>query len=99
MNRYVKLNYTSTLDGSVLTLTCENEMSNINTTDEQILKVTCHGNGSWIPDPAKFIKSCSSFTTVPPGIVHSVHIWGIIGLCFVRIRPDFFGCMVTLMMM
>ena len=67
----VKLYYTSTLDGSVLTLICENEMSNINTwstTDEQILNVTCHNNGSWIPDPADFIKTCSSFTTAPLGI-------------------------------
>ena len=67
MNRNVKLNYTSTLDGSVLILTCENEMSNMSTTDEQILSVTCHSNGSWTPDPAEFIESCSPFTTVPPG--------------------------------
>ena len=64
MNRNVRLNYSSnsTLDGSVLTLTChsEYEMSNINpsTTDEQVLKVTCHSK-TWIPDPADFIKSCS----------------------------------------
>ena len=62
---YVKLNYISTLDGSVLTLTCENEMSNMNTTDEEILNVTCHSNGSWIPDPADFIRSCSPLITVP----------------------------------
>ena len=71
-------------------LTCENELSNINTTDKQILSVTCHSNGSWIPDPADFIKSCSSFTTVPPGIVHSVQM-RIVGLCFVRIKPDFYA--------
>ena len=65
MNRNVKLNYSSTLDGSVLILTCENEMSNINTTDEQIFIMTCHSNGNWIPDPADF--TCSSFITVPPG--------------------------------
>ena len=69
----VKLNYTSTLEGSVLTLTCENEMPNVNTTDKLILHVTCHSNGSWIPNPADFIKSCSSFTTAPPGILHSVN--------------------------
>ena len=87
MNRYyVKLNYTTTLDGSVLTLTCENEMSNINTTDEEILNVTCHSKGSWIPNPADFIKSCSPFTTVSlvPGTdflhsldnnqIHCVHV-------------------------
>ena len=66
MNRNVKPNYSSTLDGSVLILTCENEMPSINTTDEQILNVTCHSNGNWIPDPAEF--TCSSFTTTPPGI-------------------------------
>ena len=66
VNRYyVKLNYTSTLEGSVLILTCENDniiMSNMNTTDEQILNVTCHNNASWIPNPADFIKSCLLFT-------------------------------------
>ena len=67
MNRNVKLNYSSTLDGSVLILTCENEMSNVNTTDEQILSVTCHSNASWIPNPAEF--TCLSFTTILPGIV------------------------------
>ena len=73
MNRNVKLNYTSTLDGFVLTLTCKNEMSNMNTTDEEILNVTCHSNAtSWIPDPADFIKSCSpiTVTTVPLGTVN-----------------------------
>ena len=71
----VKLNYTSTLEGSVLTLTCENEIPNINTstTDKQSLSITCHSNGDWIPNPANFIKSCSSFTTAPPGILHSVN--------------------------
>ena len=68
VDRHVKLNYSSTLDGSVLTLVCENE---INTTGKEILSVTCHSNGNWIPDPAKF--TCSSFTTVavtlPSGIV------------------------------
>ena len=66
VNRNVKLNYSSTLDGSVLTLTCAYEISNINLntgiTDEQTLHVTCHSNKTWIPDPVDFIKSCS-----PPG--------------------------------
>ena len=68
VDRNVKLNYNSTLDGSVLILTCENEIS-ISNTNEQILQVTCHSNGSWIPDPADF--TCLSFTTVTllPGII------------------------------
>ena len=66
----MKLNYSSTLDNSVLILTCENEMSN--TTDEQILIVTCRNNGNWIPNPAEF--TCSSFKTVPPGI-YMVHLY------------------------
>ena len=65
MDSNVELNFTSTLDGPVLILSCENEMSNINTTDEQILSVICHSNGSWVPDPAEFIES--SFTTASPG--------------------------------
>ena len=56
-----KLNYSSTLEGSILTLTCENDTS----TDKQTLNVTCHRNGSWIPDPADF--TCSKFQTIPPG--------------------------------
>ena len=60
-----KLNYTSTLEGSILTLICENDTS----TDGDILRlsVICHSSGSWIPDPAQFTCSSSSFTTVPPG--------------------------------
>ena len=58
------LNYSSTLEGSVLTLICENEMS-LNST--MTLSVTCDSNGSWIPNPADFIQSCSPFsTTVSP---------------------------------
>ena len=71
MNSNVKLYFSSTLDGYVLILTCENEIltSNTNDTDEQILQVTCHSNAtSWVPDPADFIKSCSSFSTTLPGI-------------------------------
>ena len=42
----VKLNYIS-----VLTLTCENEIPNINasTTDKQHLNITCHSNGNGFP--------------------------------------------------
>ena len=54
VNSNVMLNYSSTLEGAVLTLTCENDTS----TDEQALNVTCHCSGSWIPDPAQF--TCSS---------------------------------------
>ena len=63
MDRNIKLHYSSTLEGLVLTLTCEHEMSNMNVTDEVTLSVTCHSNGSWIPDPADFIESCSPFAT------------------------------------
>ena len=68
VNRYVKLNFNSTLEGSVLILTCENEnlISTTNATDEQILEVICHSTAtSWIPDPTDFIESCSmsSLTT------------------------------------
>ena len=65
MDRNIKLNYSSTLEGSVLTMTCEIEMS-LNSTTETTLSVTCHSNGSWIPNPAEF--TCSSFITVLPGI-------------------------------
>ena len=69
VNNNVKPNYNSTLDGSVLILTCENEIDistymHMNTTDEQVLRVTCHSSGNWIPDPAQF--TCSEFATVPP---------------------------------
>ena len=66
MNRNLKLNLISTLEGSLLTLTCENEIS-FNSTTETILSVTCDSNGSWIPNPADFIQSCSPFsTTISP---------------------------------
>ena len=62
MNSNVKLNYTSTLEGSVLVLTCEKEISNImKTTDEQVLIATCYSSGSWTPDPSEF--ACLIFTT------------------------------------
>jgi hypothetical protein len=76
-NRYVKLNFSSTLEGFVLIVTCENEklMSNINSTDEQILKVICHSNAtSWNPDPTDFIESCSSVTTALPGTEQTCYI-------------------------
>jgi hypothetical protein len=71
VNRNVTLFYNSTLEGSrsVLILTCENPRS----TDEQILSVTCHSGGNWIPDPAQF--TCSKFTTSSSGtkivLIHS----------------------------
>ena len=66
VDRNIKLNYISTLEGFVLTLTCENDIS-LNSTTETTLGVTCDSNGSWIPNPADFIQSCSSFsTTVSP---------------------------------
>ena len=55
MNRNIKLDYISTLEGFVLILTCDNA---------EILNVTCHSNESWIPDPADFIESCSLFTVI-----------------------------------
>ena len=36
------LDYNSTLEGSVLTLTCENDTSR--STDEEIVTVTCHSS-------------------------------------------------------
>ena len=66
VNRNLKLNLISTLEGSLLTLTCENEIS-LNSANETSLNVTCDSNGSWIPNPADFIQSCSPFsTTVSP---------------------------------
>ena len=70
VNRHVKLNFSSTLEGSVLTLTCENEnlMSTTNAADEQVLQVICLSNTtSWNPDPTDFIESCSIIiaTTLP----------------------------------
>ena len=67
VSRNFKLNYNSTLEGSVLILTCENEIS-FNSVNETTLNVTCDSNGSWIPNPADFIQSCSPFSkTVSPG--------------------------------
>jgi hypothetical protein len=48
----------------------------MNTTesDKEVLNVTCHSNGSWIPDPADFIQSCLPFTvttlTVSQGTIN-----------------------------
>ena len=65
MDRNIKLDYSSTLEGSVLTLTCENEMFNMSSigSDAEILSVICDSNGRWIPDPIDFIQSCSPFST------------------------------------
>ena len=70
VDRNVMLNYSSTLEGFILTLTCQNEIDILhissNATNEQILSVICHSSGNWIPDPTQF--NCSSSTTaVPPG--------------------------------
>ena len=66
VNRNLKLNLISTLESSVLTLTCENEISR-NSTNETTLNVTCDSNGNWIPNPADFIQSCAApfSTTIP----------------------------------
>ena len=61
------LNYNSTLEGSVLILTCENDTS----ANEQTLNAICHSNGNWIPDPAQF--TCSLITTVPSGTEILIH--------------------------
>ena len=72
VNRYyVNLSFNSTLEGSVLILTCQNEKL-MHTTDKckQTLEVICLSNTtSWNPDPTDFIESCSisSFTTPLPG--------------------------------
>ena len=65
MDKNVILNYSSTLEGSVLTLTCTCKHDTY--TDGELLRlsVTCHSNGNWIPDPTQF--TCSPSTTVPPG--------------------------------
>ena len=81
VNSGVKLNYNSTLDGSGLILTCENVISNVNT---KIHGVTCHDNGSWIPDPAEFIESCSSFITASQGNLIKKRILFIIYNCTTR---------------
>ena len=58
MDRNVTLNYNSTLAGSksVLVLTCEGDIPAVSII-KQIITVTCHSSGSWIPDPAQF--TCS----------------------------------------
>ena len=93
MNSNVKLNFSSALEGAVLILTCENKnlRSYTDATDEQILTVTCNSNTiSWIPDPTDFIESCSSVTTLLPGIILSTHIleftvFSIIRACGVQV--------------
>ena len=91
MNRNLKLNLISTLEGSVLTLTCENEMSNTNTstqTDKQILNVICDRNGNWVPEPAYFIEYCSTVATTPSGIIiRGSRLFKFLSVCI---------CMVTL---
>ena len=62
MDRNVALNYNSTLEGSVLTLTCPENDTLI---ADEVLNATCNSSGKWIPDPTQF--TCLLFTTVPPG--------------------------------
>ena len=78
MDRNVMFNNSiSTLEGSILTLTCENEKF-LNSTNETTLMitVTCHSNRSWIPNPAEFTCSDSSVSTVTvsPGITKNIFI-------------------------
>ena len=67
MNKNIELNYNSTLEGSRLTLACENDtdMPNINASTT-ILNVACHSDRNWVPNPTNFIESCSTITTAPP---------------------------------
>ena len=71
VDRNVMLDYSSTLEGSILTLTCENDTCT--SADREILRlsVTCHSSGNWIPDPTQF--TCSPSTTVPPGTEILIH--------------------------
>ena len=62
LNSNINLHFSSTLAGSVLILTCQNDT--VTDHDEQILIATCHRNGSWIPNPAQY--KCAPL----PGIVH-----------------------------
>ena len=70
MDRNATLNYTSTLEGSrsVLLLTCENDTSD--SMIEQMVIVTCHSSGNWIPDPTQF--TCSPFTTESSGTIQDI---------------------------
>ena len=70
MDKNVTLNYNSTLEGSVLVLTCENNTSII----------TCQSSGNWIPDPAQL--SCSLSTTVPSGTGLEVILGSVLGVLF-----------------
>ena len=75
MDRNVTLNYNSTLAGSssVLVLTCEGDIPAVSII-KQIITVTCHSSGNWIPDPAQF--TCSRPTTVPSGTEILIHSSG-----------------------
>ena len=68
MDRNVTLNYNSTLEGSVLELTCE--FQNDTSINEQM--IICHSSGNWIPDPTQFI--CSPSITVPSTTVPSTTV-------------------------
>ena len=70
MDRNVSLNYNSTLEGSVLVLTCENNTS-IN---------ICHSSGNWIPDPAQFTCSHAPSITVPSGTGLEIILGSVLGV-------------------
>ena len=90
MNSNVKQNSSSTLEGSVLILTCKNEISSImNVTNEEILSATCHSSGNWIPDPAQFTcspsGSCHKFKFLLPV---SITIFKLTHSCISLVQPD-----------
>ena len=72
MDINVTLNYNSTLAGSrsVLILSCEGDIPAVSII-KQIITVTCHSSGNWIPDPAQF--TCSPSTTVPSATEIFIH--------------------------
>ena len=57
VNRNIKLNFSSTLEGAVLILTCDNYLtSNTNVTDQQSLTVICHSNTTIVGIPIQLIS-------------------------------------------
>ena len=84
VDRNVKLSYSSTLEGSVLTLICI--CGNEKYLNETTLSVTCDSNGSWIPNPADFIQSCSPFSTTASLITGADFFSRIISVLFADIH-------------
>ena len=64
----VMLNYSSTLDCSVLILTCKD--GTFRSTDKQILQMTCYSNENWIPNPSQF--TYSSLTEITTALHYQV---------------------------